>query len=153
MIVRELTVSEYQVVAQAMDVLGSVLREPGVVLTSPERVSEYLRLQVSLLPHEVFVVLFVDARHALIEAREMFRGTLTQTAVYPREIAKAALLLNAAAVVLCHNHPSGHCEPSTADRHLTDAVRRALSLIDVTVLDHVVVAGTESLSFAARGWL
>ena len=101
----------------------------------------------------MFTVLFLDSRHHLIAARELFRGTLTQTAVYPREVVKQALLSNAAAVILSHNHPSGVVEASVADRSLTQSLQAALALIDVAVLDHIIVAGSQSLSFAERGWL
>ena len=92
-------------------------------------------------------------QHRVIAARELFRGTLTQTAVYPREVARQALQLNAAAVILAHNHPSGVAEPSTADRLLTDTLRAALGQLDIAVLDHLIVAGNQCVSFAERGWL
>ena len=97
--------------------------------------------------------MLLDARHRLIDAIDLFRGTLTQTSVYPREVARQALALNAAAVILAHNHPSGVAEPSTADRLLTDALRGALSQLDIGVLDHLIVAGNQCVSFAERGWL
>jgi len=123
------------------------------VLASPEQVRRFLTLWLRDRPAECFVGLFVDSQHRLIAALELFRGTLTQTAVYPREVARQALRLNAAAVILAHNHPSGVAEPSTADRLLTDALRMALGQLDVGVLDHVVVAGNRCVSFAERGWL
>lgn len=98
-------------------------------------------------------MLFLSAQNRLIASEELFRGTLTQTSVYPREVVKRALALNAAAVILAHNHPSGVAEPSHADRLLTDALKSALSLVDCRVLDHVVVGGTTTCSFAERGWL
>ena len=104
-------------------------------------------------PAECFSVVFVDSQHRVIAARELFRGTLTQTAVYPREVARQALQLNAAAVILAHNHPSGVAEPSTADRLLTDTLRAALGQLDIAVLDHLIVAGNQCVSFAERGWL
>lgn len=116
-------------------------------------VREFLALWLRDRPYECFSCLFLDSRHRLIEARELFRGTLTQTAVYPREIARQALQLNAAAVILSHNHPSGVAEASVADRALTDAVKLALRSLDVPVLDHLIVAGNHCLSFAERGWL
>jgi DNA repair protein RadC len=123
------------------------------VFDSPTRVKDYLRLQIGGKPHEVFVVLFLDAQNRLIRAEEMFRGTLTQTSVYPREVLKRALELGAAAVLLAHNHPSGAAEPSKADEYLTQTLTRALALIDVRVLDHLVVAPAEVVSFAERGLL
>jgi DNA repair protein RadC len=123
------------------------------VFDSPQRVKDYLRLQIGHLPHEVFAVIFLDGQHQLIRLEEMFRGTLTQTSVYPREVAKRALELHAAAVVLAHNHPSGLAEPSPADRFLTRSLTSALQLIDVRVLDHLVVGRAEVVSFAERGLL
>jgi DNA repair protein RadC len=105
------------------------------------------------LPHEIFVVLFLDSQHRLIAADEMFRGTLAQTSVYPREIVKAALDRNAAAVIFAHNHPSGVAEPSRADELLTQALKQALALVDIRTLDHFVVAGNRVVSFAERGLL
>jgi len=103
--------------------------------------------------HEIFAVLFLDAQHRLIACDEMFRGTLTQTAVYPREVVKQALRHNCAAVILAHNHPSGVAEPSRADEALTRALQSALALVDVRVLDHIVVGAASSTSFAERGLL
>ncbi|MDQ7989137.1 MAG: DNA repair protein RadC [Candidatus Dactylopiibacterium sp.] len=124
------------------------------LLGSPGEVRDWLRLKLSHLPHEVFMILLLDAQNRLIEARELFRGTLTQTAVYPREVVKLALTHNAAAVILAHNHPSGAREPSHADEALTRALKQALALVDVRVLDHFIVAGTQPpLSFAERGLL
>ena len=110
-------------------------------------------VQIGAKPHEVFVVLFLDAQNRLIRAEEMFRGTLTQTSVYPREVLKRALDLGAAAVLLAHNHPSGAAEPSRADEFLTQTLTKALALIDVRVLDHLVVSQAEVVSFAERGLL
>lgn len=123
------------------------------VFDSPQRVKDYLRLQLGHLDHEVFAVVFLDAQHRLLKLEEMFRGTLTQTSVYPREVVKRAIALNASAVVLAHNHPSGVAEPSRADQSLTQTLRSALQLIDVRVLDHLVVGHAEVVSFAERGLL
>jgi DNA repair protein RadC len=120
-------------------------------LSSPEQVRDYLRLQLGSLPHEVFVVLILDAQNRLIGSEQLFSGTLTQTSVYPREVVKRALHHNAAAVIFAHNHPSGMAEPSRADEMLTRALKEALALVDVKVLDHFVVAGNTALSFAERG--
>jgi len=119
----------------------------------PHKVRSYLRLALAHRDHEIFTVLFLDAQHRLIACDEMFRGTLTQTSVYPREIVKQALRHNCAAVIFAHNHPSGVAEPSRADEALTRALQSALALIDVRVLDHIVVAGSQSVSFAERGLL
>jgi DNA repair protein RadC len=123
------------------------------VLGSPESVRQWLRLKLGTLGHEVFVALWLDAQNRLIEYEEMFRGTLTQTSVYPREIVKRALACNAAGVLFAHNHPSGVAEPSRADEALTQALKQALLLIDVKVLDHFVIAGNTTVSFAKRGLL
>ena len=124
------------------------------VLGSPGEVRDWLRLKLAHLPHEVFMILLLDAQNQLIEARELFRGTLTQTSVYPREVVKLALAYNAAAVILAHNHPSGASEPSRADEMLTGALKQALALVDVRVLDHFIVAGNQNpVSFAERGLL
>jgi DNA repair protein RadC len=123
------------------------------VLSSPEAVRRFLGLWLRDRPIECFAGVFVDSQHRIIAARELFRGTLAQTAVYPREVARQALRLNAAAVILAHNHPSGVAEPSTADRLLTDALRNALAVLDIPVLDHLIVAGNRCVSFAERGWL
>jgi DNA repair protein RadC len=120
---------------------------------SPERVKQYLQLQLSERAHEVFGVLFLDSQNRMLSFEELFRGTLTQTSVYPREIVKRALELRAGAVILAHNHPSGVAEPSRADELLTGALKNALSLVDVKVLDHVVVGKGCTVSFAERGLL
>lgn len=120
---------------------------------APQRAKDYLRLQLGHLPHEVFAVLFLDAQHRLIRLEEMFRGTLSQTSVYPREVVKRALDLHAGAVILAHNHPSGLAEPSRADEFLTQSLKSVLALVDVQVLDHFVVGQGEVVSFAERGLL
>jgi DNA repair protein RadC len=123
------------------------------MLGSPAAVREYLRITLAQRDHEVFMVLFLDAQNQVIEPEEMFRGTLTQTSVYPREVVKRGLALNAAAVILAHNHPSGVAEPSRADELLTQSLRQALALVDIRVLDHIVIAGSNAVSFAERGLL
>ena len=121
-------------------------------LASPEAVRDWLRLSLANLPHEVFIALWLDAQNRLIASEELFRGTLTQTSVYPREVVKRALLHNAGAVILAHNHPSGLAEPSRADEVLTSSLKQALAMIDVKLLDHFIVAGnSRPLSFAERG--
>ncbi|MDR6857215.1 DNA repair protein RadC [Variovorax guangxiensis] len=118
---------------------------------SPDAVKHYVQLQLAARPHEVFAALFLDAHHRLIALEELFRGTLTQTSVYPREVVTRALHHRAAALILAHNHPSGCVEPSRADEALTHTLRAALALIDVRVLDHVIVAPGQALSMAERG--
>ena len=125
----------------------------GSALTSPGAVRDYLRLMLAGKEHEMFVVVFLDAQHRVIDAEELFRGTLTQTSVYPREVVKASLRWNAAAVIFAHNHPSGVAQPSQADELLTRNLKDALSLVDVKVLDHFIIAGNASISFAERGLL
>lgn len=122
-------------------------------LTSPQSVRDYLRLKLGALPCEVFMALFLDAQNRILASEELFSGTLSQTSVYPREVVKRALHHNAAALIFAHNHPSGVAEPSRADEALTVALREALALVDVKVLDHFIVAGNVALSFAERGLL
>lgn len=141
-----------EVLQQARRVLSQRVRR-GATMSSPQAVKDYLCVQIGVLEHEVFTVIFLDAQHRLIALKEMFRGTVTQTSVYPREVVKESLALNAAAVILAHNHPSGAAEPSRADECLTQTLKTALALIDVRVLDHLVVAGAEVSSFAERGLL
>lgn len=123
------------------------------VLDSPAKVRDYLQLSIGRLPHEVFSALFLDAQNRLIHDEVLFHGSLTQTGVYPREVVKRALARNAAAVIFAHNHPSGLAEPSRADELLTRSLRDALALVEVRVLDHIIVAGRQSVSFAERGLL
>lgn len=124
------------------------------VLSSPQAVRDWLRLSLGSLPHEVFVALWLDAQNRLIDTEELFRGTLTQTSVYPREIVKRALACNAGAVIFAHNHPSGVAEPSHADQLLTTTLKQALALVDVRMLDHFIVAGNgQPVSFAERGMM
>ena len=122
-------------------------------LASPQAVRDYLRLLLSARPYEVFVGLFLDSQNRLLAADELFRGTLAQTSVYPREVVKAALARNAAAMIFAHNHPSGVAEPSRADELLTQALKQALALVDIRTLDHFVVADGQLTSFAERGLL
>ena len=119
----------------------------------PAKVKSYLQLQLGTRGHEVFAVMFLDAQNRLLRLEEMFRGTLMQTSVYPREVVKRALELHAAAVVLAHNHPSGAAEPSRADEYLTQTLKSALALVDVRVIDHMVVGHGEVVSMAERGLL
>jgi len=122
-----------------------------VNLNNPKEAKDYCRLLLGSRQQEVFLALFLDSQHRVIVSEEMFHGTLTQTSVYPREVVRRALVNNAAAVMLCHNHPSGLSEPSTADKLLTTALKQALALVDVRVLDHFVVGDTDVMSFAEWG--
>ncbi len=142
--------SSEEVLQQARRMLSQRVRR-GATMSSPEAVKDYLRVQFGVLEHEVFCVIFLDAQHRIVALKEMFRGTVTQTSVYPREVVKESLAVNAAAVILAHNHPSGVAEPSRADEFLTQSLRQALALVDVRVLDHLVVAGADVTSFADLG--
>jgi len=142
---------EENIIAKALEILSRRMRQAEAFFSSPSAVRDFLRLKMAELEFEVFSVIFLDAQHGVIATEEMFRGTLTQTSVYPREVVKRALHHNAAAVIFAHNHPSGLCEPSRADQTLTDALKQALSLVDVRALDHFIVAGADCLSFAERG--
>jgi DNA repair protein RadC len=122
-------------------------------LTSPGAVRDYLRFVLAEREHEVFVCIWLDAQHKVMEFEELFKGTLTQTSVYPREIVKRAIERNAAAVIFAHNHPSGVAQPSQSDELLTRNLKEALALVEVKVLDHFIVAGNQAISFAERGLL
>ena len=147
------TVSEDAVIEHALNILENRARYgERPVLDAPDTVRNFLRLRIGAEDREEFWCVFLDAQNRLIEMESMFVGTLTQTSIYPREVVKRALQLNAAGVILAHNHPSGSIEPSSADQALTLRLRDALSLIDVRVLDHLIVtAHTKPLSFAERG--
>ena len=142
--------------AAAIELARRSLREKlreNAALNSPGAVRDYLRLRLSSRKEEAFVCIWLDAQHKAIEIEEPFRGTLTQTSVYPREIVKSALRFNAAAVIFAHNHPSGVAQPSQADELLTRNLKEALALVEVKVLDHFIVAGNQAISFAERGLL
>jgi DNA repair protein RadC len=142
------------VVAEAKRILWGILRCPdGLPLTSPDSVRDYLQLQLAHQEREVFAVLFLDNRHRSLAFEELFFGTIDGATVYPREVVKAALRHNAAAVILAHNHPSGVAEPSQADQAITQRLQEALALMDVRVLDHFVIGSGEPVSFAERGLL
>jgi len=148
--------AKYAEIAAAVELAKRALAEDAAerdALTSPQAVRDYLRLLLASRPHEVFVGLYLDSQNRLLAAEELFRGTLAQTSVYPREVVKAALARNAAARIFAHNHPSGLAEPSRADELLTQALKQALSLVDIRTLDHFVVAGGRLTSFAERGLL
>ncbi len=132
--------------------LAEELKEK-TVFSAPQAIRDYLQLQLGSRPYEVFAVLFLDAQHRLIVLEELFRGTLAQTSVYPREVVVRALALNAASVVLAHNHPSGSAQPSRADEAITKTLKAALGLIDVQVLDHFVVTSSQATSMAEMGLL
>lgn len=145
--------NEDSIIAAALEILARRMRSSGVLMDSPEVVRDWLRLRVGGKPHEEFGCIWLNAAHEVIEAGEMFRGTLTQTSAYPREVVKEALRINAAACILYHNHPSGAAEPSIADEMLTRTLKEALAMVDVRVLDHMVVTAEKITSFAERGLL
>lgn len=147
---------QYPTIAAARELVARALKEElkrGPGLTNPATVRDFIRLSLIGKEHEVFMAIFLDAQHRVLEVEELFRGTLTQTSVYPREIVKRALRHNASGIIFAHNHPSGVAEPSRADELLTRALKDSLALVDVKVLDHFVVAGNAALSFAERGLL
>ena len=152
---------EERILGQARDILmrrmgADAAEATGLTrdsLSSPRAVQDYLRLTLSTCEHEEFWALWLDAQHRCIAAQRLFQGTLTQTSVYPREVVKAALGHNCAAVIFAHNHPSGVAEPSHADEILTRSLKGALALVDVRVLDHFIVGGPRTMSFAERGLL
>jgi len=140
------------VIEMARRALAERAREQPLV-DSVDAVQDYVRLLIGTRPYEVFLCLFLDARHRLIDSEEAARGSLTRLAVYPREIVRRALEINAASLVVAHNHPSGAVEPSASDRQLTRVLRDALALIDVRLVDHLVVGRQDVFSFARAGWL
>ena len=144
---------ERAVIDAALTILGGYLRQPGAVLHSPDGVKNYLRLHLANERRELFGVLFLDSLNRVIAFEVMFVGTTSQTSVYPREVAMAALQHDAAAVVLVHNHPSGSVQPSRADEHLTQTLKHALALVDVRVLDHMIAGGAAVLSMAEQGMM
>lgn len=148
--------AKYVQLKAVLEMAGRGLREQlqgGDALSSPKTVRDYLRLILHGRQEEVFVAIFVDAQNRVIATEELFRGTLSQTSVFPREVVKRTLHHNAAAIIFAHNHPSGLAEPSRADEVLTQGLKQALALIDVKVLDHFIIAGAGAMSFAERGLL
>lgn len=139
------------IIAYAIDILSRRVSRERIDLSSPANVKNYLAFKLAQYEHEIFGVIWLDVKARLIAYEELFFGTLTQTSVYPREVVKAALKHNAAGAILTHNHPSGETGPSHADELLTTALKAALALVDVRVLDHIIVAGTNTMSFAERG--
>ncbi len=142
------------IITTALAILEGRFR-PGESLSSPQCAANYATLRIGSSPREEFLIIFLDNRHRVLSADIMFQGTIDSAAVYPREVVRRALQLNAAAVVLAHNHPSGVLEPSSSDRHLTQELKSALRLVEVRVLDHLVVGpgGQKAISFAERGLL
>jgi DNA repair protein RadC len=148
--------AKYAQLQAVLELARRALREEiaaGNILSSPRAVRDWLRLTLATLPHEVFMVLLLDAQNRLLAAEELFRGTLTQTSVYPRQVALRALHHHAAAVVLAHNHPGGSVQPSRADEVMTQTLQAALTLLDVRVIDHIIVAPGQTLSMSDKGLL
>ncbi len=150
---RKMTEHEEASIRNALRILEDCMRYNEITVNSPQDVADYLKMRFAGLEREEFHIMFLNAQNRVIETEAMFRGTLTQTSVYPREVVKRALELNANAVILAHNHPSGTVDPSRADEFLTKTLKDALALVDVKILDHVVVAGSRHTSFAERGLL
>jgi len=144
--------SAEDVLEAASEILLEKVRRQGV-MDRPETVKQFLQARLGNLDHERFEVMWLDTQHGLIAVETLAVGTINEARVFPREVVKAALRQNANTAVLVHNHPSGHAEPSAADRALTERLKQALGLIDVRVLDHMVVSATEFVSFAERGWI
>jgi DNA repair protein RadC len=149
---RYVVASDDQILEAARLLINQKMQR-GVELTNPKIVREYLRDKLAGLDHEAFGMLLLDNRNCLIDYVEMFHGTVTETAVYPREVLKLAIQRGAVSMIISHNHPSGLPEPSAADQHLTKQLRQALALIDVRLADHIIVAGSATMSFAERGLL
>lgn len=141
------------VIDRAINIIGGLYYREDLHAVEPRLVRQFCQLHIGVREYEVMGVLMLDNKHYLIRFVEMFRGTIDSASVYPREIAKEALILNAAAVILVHNHPSGNVEPSVADRAITAKIKAALGLLDIRVLDHIIVSGHDSFSFAEAGLL
>lgn len=147
-----LPTSEQRLIRRALLLLDKYQRQPGKPFTSTSMTKTWLQLQMLHQEWEVFIVMYLDNQHCLLEQETLFAGTLSHTEVHPREVVKSALRHNAAAIILAHNHPSGTTDISPVDRHITQRLVKALALVDVRVLDHLVV-GSEVVSFAEQGWL
>ena len=142
-----------EIVRLALTVIEHRFEGKRKSVNSPSAVKDDLRLALPTLEHEVFCLAFLDAQNRVIAFEELFRGTLTQTSVYPREVVKRALHRNAAALILAHNHPSGSPEPSRVDKLITQALKQACNLVDVRIMDHIIIAGSLLTSFAEKGLL
>lgn len=143
--------SDDQIIARALEILASRLRQPGIALSSPQAVKDFLTLQLASLEHEVFGVLWLDVKNRLIASESLFFGTLASASVHPREVVKQALRHNSASLICYHCHPSGSPDPSEADKRLTQTLSSALQLVDVRLLDHIIVGGMATYSFAEHG--
>ena len=148
-----LTPYAQRTIRRAINLLDKYLRQPGISFTSSTAARDWLRLQLARQEREVFMVLYLDNQHRLLESETLFAGSINHVRVHPREVLKSALRFNAAAVVLVHNHPSGDPEPSQCDRNITGRLKEALALVDVNTLDHLVIGSDGIVSFAERGWI
>jgi DNA repair protein RadC len=152
-LVSTLPTSEQRLIRRALRLLEKYQRQPGEAFTSTVFTKTWLQLQMANLEREVFIVMYLDNQHCLLEKETLFAGTLSHTEVHAREVVKSALRHNAAAVIIAHNHPSGTTNISQADRAVTKRIADALSLVEVRLLDHLVVGGCDVVSFAECGWL
>ncbi|EPK0740619.1 MULTISPECIES: RadC family protein [Klebsiella] len=148
-----LTPYAQRTIRRAINLLDKYLRQPGIAFTSSTASRDWLRLQLAGQEREVFMVLYLDNQHCLLESETLFAGSINHVQVHPREVVKSALRFNAAAVVLAHNHPSGNPKPSQCDRNITGRLKEALALVDVNTLDHLVIGSESIVSFAERGWI
>ena len=148
-----LTPYAQRTIRRAINLLDKYLRQPGISFTSSAAARDWLRLQLSGQEREVFMVLYLDNQHRLLESETLFAGSVNHVQVHSREVVKSALRFNAAAVVLAHNHPSGNPKPSQCDRNITGRLKEALALVDVNTLDHLVIGSESIVSFAERGWI
>lgn len=148
-----LTSYAQRTIRRAINLLEKYLRQPGISFTSSTAARDWLRLLLAGQEREVFMVLYLNNQHRLLESETLFAGSVNHVQVHPREVVKSALRFNAAAVVLAHNHPSGDSEPSQCDRNITGRLKDALALVDVNTLDHLVIGSKDIVSFAERGWI
>jgi len=148
-----MTKNENKIIKQALQILESRISKPDSYISNPKDAVNYIKLNIATREHEVFVAIFLDTQHGIIEYNEMFRGTVNGSSVHPREVIKQALAVNASAVIFAHNHPSTKIIPSAADRHITKTLTEGLKYIDVKVLDHFIIGGIEHFSFAENGLL
>ncbi|CAM6327372.1 RadC family protein [Citrobacter portucalensis] len=148
-----LTPYAQRTIRRAINLLDKYLRQPGIPFTSSTAARDWLRLQLAGQEREVFMVLYLDNQHRLLESETLFAGSVNHVHVHPREVVKSALRFNAAAVVFAHNHPSGDSEPSQCDRNITGRLQEALALVDIKTLDHLVIGSEGIVSFAERGWI
>lgn len=149
----DLVPTAQRIIKRALTLLEQHLRNPGVSLTSVGAVRDWLRLRMAIMEREAFVALYLDNQNRLLVYEILFTGSINSTEIHPREVVKSGLKHNAAAAILAHNHPSGHAEPSKADRQITEHLKTALNLVDIRLLDHLVIGGMDIVSFAERGWL